>query len=361
MYFVYKNKNSLVIIWNTEMLLNPLADVRFLQGLTIGRLRSLSRDLQNEAMLETLTLDITKCAEMENILIDSEQVKASIACKLGLCKKTYTETSDEIDGITEAMIDAVQNCNMPMTEERMLLWHEALVKSTKKEENGEINRLSKFMRIKKAVYKAVGKEKTGFNTLKNTEISNFITWFNTENRLDSVVKAAIAHLWFVTIRPFGNGNARMAGIITNMLLARSDKTSCRFYSVLAQIQSDQKQYLSILEKTQNENFDVTGWLLWFFGSMKKALRATDTILLNVLRKPKFWKIHNKTPLNNRQRLVINKILRGMDCELKSSTWAQMAKCSPDTALRDIKDLIKKGILRQKPQGGRSTTYEMTKF
>ncbi|MDR1199152.1 MAG: DUF4172 domain-containing protein [Prevotellaceae bacterium] len=361
MYFVYKNKNCPVIIWNTEMLLNPLADVRFLQGLTIGRMQSLAPDLQNEAMLETLALDIIKCAETENVSPDSEQVKISIACKLGLRKKTYTETNGETDGITVAMIDAVQNCNMPLTEERMLFWHEIMIPKTKNGKNNEVNRLSKFMRIKKAVYKIAGREKTGFRTLANNEILNFIIWLNTENRLDSVVKAAIAHLWFVTIRPFGDGNARMAGIITNMLLARSDNTSCRFYSMLAQIESDQKQYHAILEKTQNENFDITGWLLWFFGSMKKALKATDTILLNVLRRSKFWKIHNKTPLNNRQRLVINRILRVPDCELKSSTWAQMAKCSPDTALRDIKDLIKKGILRQMPQGGRSTTYEMTKF
>jgi Fic family protein len=362
MYFVYKNKNCPVIIWDNETLLNPLADVRFLQGLTIGKMQSFDIDMQNEAMLEILTLDTVKCAEMENLSLDEEKVKTAIACKLGFCMETDIEVNgDEIDGITEAMADAVQNCNMPLTEERMLLWHETLVSETKKEKNNETNQISKFIRIKKSVYKAIGKEKTGFRTLTDNAISNFIVWFNTENKLDSVIKAAIAHLWFVTIRPFDDGNARMAGIITNMLLARSDNTSCRFYSVLAQIRSDQKQYHSILEKTQNENFDVTGWLLWFLVIMKKALKATDSILLNVLKKSEFWKIHNKTQLNNRQRLVINKLLDGIDCKLQSSSWAQIAKCSSDTALHDIKDLIKKGILRQKSQGGRSTNYELTEF
>jgi Fic family protein len=178
---------------------------------------------------------------------------------------------------------------------------------------------------------------------------------------DNETCRAIAHLWFVAIRPFDCGNARIVGIITNMLLARSDNTSHRFYSMSAQITSDRKQYHSILEKTQNENFDVTGWMLWFFDCMQKALKTTDIILLNVIKKSEFWKIHNKTPLNNRQRLVINKLLSGIDGKLQSSKWAQIAKCSSDTALRDIKDLIKKEILCRKSQGGRSTNYDLAEF
>ncbi|MDR1553648.1 MAG: DUF4172 domain-containing protein [Prevotellaceae bacterium] len=361
MYFVYKNKNSPVIIWDNEALLNPLAEVRYQQGRLIGAMDALALDLQNEAILETSTLDITKCAEMENIFFDEEKVRISTACKFGIYKKKLTEKDEEIDRLTEAMMDATINCNLPLSDERIFFWHETLTSKKAKEKNEETGRFLKLSRIKKAVYKTIGKNSTGFRALANKEMANFINWVNTENGLDSVVKAAIAHLWFVTIRPFDEGNARIAGLLTNMLLARSDNTLHRFYSMLAQMKSDEKQYHSILEKTQNENFDVTNWMLWFFGCMKKALKATDVILLSVMKKSEFWKIHDRTPLNNRQRLVINKLMGSIDGKLQSSKWAQMANCSSDTALRDIKDLMEKGILRQQQQGGRSTNYELAKI
>ncbi|MDR0421276.1 MAG: DUF4172 domain-containing protein [Prevotellaceae bacterium] len=358
MYFVYKRENCPELLWDNEALLNPLADVRFLQGLTIGKVQSLAFDLQNEALLEILTLDTLKCAEIENISLDEEKVRMSFACKFGFYK-TKTDTNSDIDGIIEAITDAILNFNAPLTKRRLLFWYENLILKRGQEKDNSTNQSSKLARIKKVVYKAIGKEGASFKAMANRNISNFITWFNTENNLDSLVKAAIAHLWFITIQPFDEGNAQMAGIITNMLLARSDDTFCRFYSMHAQIKSDPKKYYSILKKTQNENFDITNWMLWFFGSMKKALKATDTVLANILKKSEFWKIHNKTPLNIRQRLVLNKLLSGTDFKLQSSTWAKIAGCSADTALRDIKDLIKKGILCRKSQGGRSTNYTFT--
>ncbi|MDR0755087.1 MAG: DUF4172 domain-containing protein [Prevotellaceae bacterium] len=353
MYFVYKNKNCPVIIWDNDALLNPLADVRYQQGRLIGTMESLSVDLQKEAIVEILTLDITKCVEMENLSVDEEIVRISIASQLGI----YRQKNEKIEGITKAMLDAVSNYSLPLTDKRLFFWHASL---TSKKQKTQV-KASKFAKIKKVVYKTIGKETTGFRATANNEISNFITWFNTENNLDSVIKAAIAHLWFVAIRPFDAGNVRIAGIITNMLLARADNTSHRFYSMLAQIKSGQKQYQLVLEETQNENFDVTDWLLWFFDCMKKALQATDIILLNILKKSEFWKNHAGTPLNNRQRFVINKLLSETDGILQSSKWAQIAKCSSDTALRDIKDLTEKGIMRKKSQGGRSTNYELVKF
>ncbi|MDR1984300.1 MAG: DUF4172 domain-containing protein [Prevotellaceae bacterium] len=360
MYFVYKRKGCPVFIWDNETLLNPLAEVRYRQGKIIGTMESLAVDLQKEAVLETLTLDIIKCAEMENISLDEEDVRADVNRMLGLNKKTHTKSDIKINGMSEIMLDAVKNYNLQLTDERMFFWHKTLVSETETEKN-TATRLPKLTRIKQVVYKAIGKDKEGFRTLAAKEMSNFIEWINGENKLDSVIKAAIAHLWFVTIRPFDDGNTRIAGVLTNMLLARSDNTPRRFYSMLAQIKSDQKQYHEILEKTQNENFDITNWLLWFFNCMQKSLKTTDVILLSVLRKSEFWKIHDKTSFNNRQRLVINKLLSSVDGKLQSSKWAQIAKCSPDTALRDIKDLIKKGILRKKSQGGRSTNYELAGF
>ncbi|MDR2293521.1 MAG: DUF4172 domain-containing protein [Prevotellaceae bacterium] len=353
MFFVYKNKNCPVIIWDNDALLNPLADVRYQQGRLIGTMNALAVDLQTEAIVETLTLDITKCAAMENIAIEEETVRMSIASQFG----KYNQKNEKIDGITEVMLDAISNYSQPLTNERLFFWHDSLIQ---KNQNIKI-KPSKFTQIKKVMYKAIGKETAGFRAEANKEMSNFIIWFNTENDLDSVVKAAIAHLWFVAIRPFDVGNMRIAGIITNMLLARSDNTSHRFYSMLAQMKSNQKQYHSVLEKTQNENFDVTKWMLWFFDCMKQALKATDIILLSILKKSEFWKNHDSTPLNSRQRLVINKMLSETNGKLQSSKWAQIAKCSSDTALRDIKDLLEKGILCKKSQGGRSTNYELVKF
>ncbi|MDR2650747.1 MAG: DUF4172 domain-containing protein [Prevotellaceae bacterium] len=361
MYFVYKNKNCPVIIWDNEALLNPLADVRYRQGRLIGAMDALAINLQNEAILETLTLDITKCAEMENIFLDEEKVRMSIACKFGISNKKLTEKDEKVDGLIEAMMDATINCNLPLSDERMFFWHEIVISKREKEKHEKKGKFSKLSRIKKVVYQAINKNSTGFRALANKEMTNFINWFNTETELDSVTKAAISHLWFVTISPFDEGNARIAGLLTNMLLARSDNTLHRFYSMLAQMKSDEIQYHSILEKTQNENFDVTNWMLWFFDCMKKALKATDVILLSVMKKSEFWKIHDRTLLNNRQRLVINKLLNDTDVKLQSSKWAQMANCSSDTALRDIKDLIKKGILRQRNQRGRSTNYELIKI
>ncbi|MDR2125827.1 MAG: DUF4172 domain-containing protein [Prevotellaceae bacterium] len=361
MFFVYKNKNCPVLIWDNEALITQLADVRYQQGRLIGTMEALASDLQNEAILETLILDITKCAEIENIALDEKTVRISIASKLGMYKRNNKDDCSSADGITEVMMDAVVNCNLPLTADRLIFWYENLNQSKEQKKDNSKSKLSKLTKIKKVVYKVIGKNAAGFRELADKEMSNFINWINTENNLDPVIKAAIAHLWFVTIRPFEDGNARIAGIITNMLLARSDNTSNRFYSMLAQIKASQKQYNSVLEKTQSENFDITSWMLWFFGCMKKALQVTDVILQSVLKKSEFWKIHDKTPLNNRQRTVVNTLLRAETGRVQSSEWAQIAQCSTDTALRDIKDMIEKGILCKKTKGGRSTSYELVKF
>ncbi|MDR3287551.1 MAG: DUF4172 domain-containing protein [Prevotellaceae bacterium] len=362
MYFVYKHKNCPVFIWDNEILLNPLADVRYRQGRIFGRIESLALDQRKESVLETLTLDITKCAEMENISFNEEKVRISVARKLGLTRTKTTETVSEIDNMAEIMIDAIQNYSTPLTEERLILWHSTLFANEQTDKNEKDDKwLSKLTKIKQVVSKAIGKDKSYFRDSAAKEISHFTDWFNEENKLDAVVKAAIAYLWFITIRPFEAGNMLIAGALTNMLFARADNNPQRFYSMLAQMQTERKQYYEVLEKTQNENFDITNWMLWFFNCMKKALKTTDTTLLNVLRKAEFWKIHDKIELNKRQRLALNKLLGGADGKLQSSKWAQIAKCSSDTALRDMKDLIAKGILRQKTQGGRSTNYEIIGF
>jgi len=342
------------------MLLNPLADVRYLQGLIIGKIESLTPELRNEAGFETFILDVCKSAAMDNVSLPEEKVRLLTAKKFGFIGTNENYDDKYIKGIIEVMSDTMHNYNITLTAERLFSWHALLCDAEKHEKTGENeNHKNKMTKIKQIVYKTIGVDKENrFKTTSAKEAQHFIDWFNNEKSLDAVMKAAIAHLWFVTIRPFEEGNLRIASALTNILLSRADNSPQRFYSMLAQVKTDQKQYYSILEKTQNENFDITNWMLWFFNCMRKALTATDVTLMGVLKKAEFWKTHSKIPFNNRQRLALNKLLSGIDGKLQSSKWAKIAKCSSDTALRDIKDLVEKGILRQKMQGGRSTHYEL---
>ena len=360
MYFVYRHKNCPVLIWDNEMLLNPLADVRYLQGRIIGKIEALTSELKNEAGFENFVMDVCKSAEMDNLSFPEEKVRLLTAKKFGLIDTNDDDDNKYIEGTIEMMQDVIHNYNIPLTAERLFLWHASLFSAETQEKNGKNeNVLAKIAKIKQIVYKSINIDKKHhFRQAANKEMAHFIEWFNNENNLDSVMKAAIAHLWFAAIRPFDNGNVRIACALTNMLLSRSDNSPQRFYSMLAQIKTEQKQYYSILEKTQSENFDITSWQLWFFGCMRKALKTTDVTLVGVIKKSEFWKIHSKTPFNNRQRLVLNKLLGGIDGKLQSSKWAKIAKCSADTALRDIKDLVDKEILLKKTQGGRSTHYEL---
>ena len=360
MYFVYKHKNCPALIWDTEAIINPLANVRYLQGRIIGKIESLAPDLRKEAVFETLVLDVCRSVKMDKLSLSEEKVRLLLAKKFGLIATNTISDNKSVNGIIEVMLDTMQNYNIPLTAERLFAWHTALFDTEYKKKDDEKEKTSnRIVKIKQIVYKTINLDKEHrFRAVSAKEMQQFVDWFNDENSLDTIMKAAIAHLWFITVRPFENGNVRIACALTNMLLSRSDDSPQRFYSMLAQIRIDQKQYYSIMEKTQNENFDITSWMLWFFNCMKKALNATDITLLGVLKKAEFWKVHNKVPFNNRQRLVLNKLLSGIDGKLQSSKWAKIAKCSSDTALRDIKDLVEKRILRKKTQGGRSTHYEL---
>jgi Fic family protein len=211
---------------------------------------------------------------------------------------------------------------------------------------------------------AMGKEKVHYEAPKGecveTEMTDFLQWFNNDSHIDPVLKAAVAHLWFVTVHPFDDGNGRIARAITGMLLARSDNSPQRFYSMSNQILTERKMYYEILETTQRGDSNITGWLEWFLTCLEKALLNSEDILESVLAKARFWVLHEHTLLNERQRLVINKLFDGFEGKLKTSKWAKIAKCSQDTALRDIKDLLEKGALQQDDKGGRSTGYELVR-
>jgi Fic family protein len=323
-------------------------------------------DLRNEAQLDTLTLDVLKSSEIEGEYLNPDQVRSSIARKLGMDIAGSVDSDRNVDGVVEMMLDATQNCFEPLTADRLFDWHAALFQTGR----------SRMYKITAADWRkdttgpmqvvsgAMGKEKVHFQApdsdLVENEMLLFLDWFNNHDKTDLVIKAAIAHLWFVTIHPFADGNGRITRALSDMILARADKSNQRFYSMSAQIRKERKGYYEILEKTQKGNLDITEWIIWFLQCLINALKSTDAILRQVLFKADFWNNHSKTIINERQRKLINKLLDGFDGKLTSSKWAKIAKCSKDTAIRDINDLINKNILRKEAAGGRSTHYELIK-
>ena len=362
--YIHQKANWPIFEWNKEEVLMLLSEVRNLQGRLIGRMESLGFDLKNEALLETLTLDVLKSSEIEGEYLDHGQVRSSIARRLGMEIAGSVASDRDIDGLVEMMLDATQNCFKPLSADRLFDWHAALFPTGRsgmhKITVGEWRKdTSGPMQV---VSGAMGKEKIHFqatdSALLENEMSLFLDWMNSAKEIDLVIKAAIAHFWFVTIHPFDDGNGRITRAITDMLLAQSDKSSQRFYSMSAQIRLQRKQYYQILEKTQQGSLDITNWIKWFLACLTNALISTNSTLNKVLYKAHFWNIHAEAWINERQKDLLNKILDGFEGKLTSSKWAKIAKCSKDTAIRDINDLIEKNILQKEPAGGRSTNYEL---
>ena len=362
--FIHQKDNWPNFTWKNDEIVNLLSEARNLQGRLIGKMESLGLDLRNEALLDTLTLDVLKSSEIEGEYLNPDQVRSSIARRLGMEIAGSVESDRNVDGVVEMMLDATQNCFKPLTAERLFDWHAALfptgrsgmykitVGDWRKDTTGPMQ----------VVSGALGKEKVHFQALDSIlvekEMNQFLDWFNNNLKIDLVIKAAIAHLWFVTIHPFEDGNGRITRALTDMLLAQSDKSNQRFYSMSAQIRIDRKQYYEILEKTQKGNLDITEWIKWFLNCLINSLKSTDSTLLKVLLKADFWTKHSKTLINERQKKMLNKLLDEFDGKLTSSKWAKIAKCSKDTAIRDINDLIDKSILQKEAAGGRSTNYEL---
>lgn len=315
--------------------------------------------IREEALLSTLTLDVVKSSEIEGELLNVEQVRSSIAQKLGIKHAGLVHTSKDVEGVVEMMLDATQNFHKPLTEERLFGWHAAMFPTG----------WSGMHRIETGCYRKgemqvvsgpMGRERIHYLAPESSRVKHemdiFLDWLNGESEIDAVLKSAIAHFWFIIIHPFDDGNGRIARAITDLLLARSEESSLRFYSFSNQILTEKKAYYAILQKVQHSTGDITEWLHWFLHCMYRALKATEQTLFRVFRKADFWDRHKYTDLNSRQRLMLNKLFDGFDGKLKTSKWAKITKCSADTALRDIKDLISKGILNQEDPGGRSTNY-----
>lgn len=348
--------------WDHEALLPYVSQVRDLQGRLIGRMESLGFQLREEAVLETLTEDIVKTSEIEGELLNPKEVRSSVARKLGMEISGLPEASREVEGVVEMMMDATQNYQQPLTKDRLCAWHAALFPTGRsglyKITVGDWRDDTKGpMQV---VSGPIGKEKVHYTAPEasrlETEMNRFLEWFNTDITMEPVIKSAIAHLWFVTIHPFDDGNGRIARAIADSQLARADRTNQRFYSMSAQLMKNRNGYYEILESTQKGSMDVSQWLVWYFERLTEALEVTDETLSNILVKAKFWELHKTTRFNERQVEMINKLMGNFTGKLHTSKWAKLTKVHRDTALRDIQDLVEKGVLLESGEGGRSTNY-----
>jgi Fic family protein len=320
--------------------------------------------LREEASLQSLTAEVTKSSEIEGEVLDQEQVRSSLARRLGMDIGALAFVDRHVDGIVEMMLDATQNYHAPLTEDRLFAWHAALfptgrVGMSKITVGAWRNDISGPMQV---VSGPLGRERVHFEAPAAerlpAEMRSFLRWFNKHDDTDLVLKAGVAHLWFVTIHPFDDGNGRIARAITDMMLARSEDSALRFYSMSMQIRQDRDDYYCLLEATQRDGLDITDWLDWFLGCLGRAFIGAKITLAGVLDKARFWEKHAHAPINERQRGMLNRLLDGFDGKLTSSKWAKIAKCSQDTALRDIEDLIDSHILVKEAAGGRSTSYSL---
>ena len=352
--------------WDRERLAEPLAALRLRQGRLIGHMEALGSRLRTEAVLETLTSDVLKTSEIEGERLDLGQVRSSIARKLGVNIGALKPADRNVEGVVEMVLDATRRYDRPLTASRLFGWQAALFPTgrsgLRKIRTGRWrDDRSGPMQV---VWGPMLREKVHFEAPAaarlSREMQTFLRWFNGRPQGDAVMKAALAHLWFVTLHPFDDGNGRIARAIADVALARSEGSPQRFYSMSAQIRQERNAYYAILEQTQRGGLDITPWMEWFLGCLDRAIRHAQTALQGVLGKARFWEKFAATSLNDRERKVVNRLLDGFDGKLTTSKYAKLTRCSQDTALRDIVHLMERGILRRGGAGGRSTNYELVK-
>ena len=361
MTYIHEQADWPNLTWDDSALAQPLAAVRHRQGRLIGRMEALGFALREEAVLRTLTEDVLKSSEIEGEVLDREQVRSSIARRLGMDVVGLVPADRDVEGVVEMMLDATQNYSQPLTADRLFGWHAALFPTGR----------SGMSRINVGAWRTpegdpmqvvsgpIGRERVHYEAPSadrlDAGMTAFLHWFESATP-DPVLKAGVAHLWFVTNHPFDDGNGRIARAIADLALARAEGTAQRFYSMSAQIRAERKAYYEMLEATQKGDLDITAWLLWFIACLDRAFDGAETILASVMRKARFWEALADQPLNERQRKVLNRLLDGFEGKLTNAKWAALAKTSSDTALRDISDLVSRGVLMRDEGGGRSAGY-----
>ena len=363
MTYIHKRADWPNLTWDDSAIAQPLAAVRHRQGRLIGRMEALGFALREEAVLRTLTEDVLKSSEIEGEVLDREQVRSSIARRLGMDVVGLVPADRDVEGVVEMMLDATQNYAQPLTADRLFAWHAALFPTGR----------SGMSRITvggwrtpdgdpmQVVSGPVGRERIHYEAPSavrlDAEMAAFLQWSETATP-DPVLKAGVAHLWFVTNHPFDDGNGRIARAIADLALARAEGTAQRFYSMSAQIRAERKAYYEMLEATQKGDLNITAWLLWFIACLDRAFDGAETILASVMRKARFWEALADQPMNERQKKVLNRLLDGFEGKLTNAKWSALTKTSSDTALRDISDLVQRGILKRDAGGGRSTSYSI---
>ncbi|MCA9755797.1 MAG: Fic family protein [Candidatus Eisenbacteria bacterium] len=352
------------LTWNADALVGPLAEVRHKQGRHLGKMETLGFELRQEAGLTALTEEVVKSSAIEGEHLNPEEVRSSIARRIGLDVAGLPRPSREVEGVVEMMLDATKNFGDPLTDERLFGWHAALfptgrsgmqritVGAWRTEDAGSMQ----------VVSGPIGRERVHFEAPEasrlDAETASFLGWFNQTSEVDPVLKAGIAHFWFVTIHPFADGNGRIARAVADMALSRADDTKDRFYSMSSGIEAERREYYRELESAQRSELDITRWLIWFLACLDRTIEDAGRTLGSVLRKAELWQRINRRPVNERQRKVINRMLDDFEGPLSTSKYAKLAKCSTDTALRDVRELLERGTLIKNAGGGRSTSYRL---
>jgi len=362
--YIHQQSDWPKLHWNREFLADRLLAVHHEQGRLMGRMEALGFNIQQEALLDTFTQDVLKSSEIEGERLPSDQVRSSVARHLGMDIAGLKPVDRNVEGVVEMMLDATRNYDQPPTADRLFSWHASLFPTGRSgmrpvrtgawrdDRTGPMQVVSGPVGRERIHYEAPPAAKL------DQEMQAFLNWFNATNEADWVVKAALAHFWFVTIHPFDDGNGRIARAIADLALARSEKSPQRFYSMSAQIRQERNEYYNILERTQKGTTDITPWMDWFLDCLARTIEGAQITLASVFYKTRVWEIAANVQLNDRQRLILQKLLEGFEGKLTTSKWAALTKSSQDTALRDILHLVENGILVKSSEGGRSTSYTL---
>ncbi len=362
--YIWQDERWPDLRYDADRLADPIAEVARRQGHLLGRLADTDDSVQQQASLAVLTADVVKTSEIEGELLDAASVRSSIARHLGVDIGAVVPSDRHVDGVVEMVLDATVHHDQPVTAERLFGWHAGLFPTgysgiARVSVGGWRTDATGPMQVISGPY---GRQRVHFeappSARLDSEMRRFLEWFNEDPTMPAIIKAGLAHLWFVTIHPFDDGNGRIARALGDLWLARADRSSQRFYSLSAQIQRDRSVYYSILERTQKNTLDVTEWLLWFFGALQRTIDHADSMVDTVVAKARFWRRWGQTAMNPRQITMLNRLLDGFNGKLTTRKWAIIAKCSQDTALRDINELVELGVLRRSDSGGRSTSYEL---
>ncbi len=350
--------------WDVDALLVPLASARLKQGRLLGTMVRLGFDLKREAQLASLTENVIKSSEIEGEVLEGAAVRSSIARRLGVAEASVTAADRRTEGVVEMMLDATERYDAPLTAKRLFGWHAALfptgyvgarpvrVGAWRNDANGPMQVVSGPLGRERVHYQAPPAPKVA------AEMSRFLDWFNRRTKPEGLLRAGLAHLWFVTIHPFDDGNGRIARAVADQALAQSEDSPQRFYSMSSQIRKERAHYYDLLERTQRNGLDITEWLAWFLGCLSRAIDGAETVSGAVLAKADFWERSAREPFTPRQKLVLNRFLDGFEGSLTAKKWSLIGKCSVPTAQRDLNDLVERGVLRRNAGGSKNTSYSV---